>query len=428
MNKKIIGYDAEKNEMEKLKNMILNASKYRKMGVRLPKGVILWGSPGVGKTILARSVASNSLKLFELKAADCCNDDAVTKVKEIFSEAKKNTPCIILLDEIDKIAGDGFKSSAVNGYVNKTLLQELDDISSDMDILVIGTCNDKFSLGESLTRSGRFDRIIRVPNPDYSTRRDIMKEYFSQIKIEQNLDFDYLAKITSGFSGATLECIANESAIRAIEKDENIITISEVREVIDKMKFGTEAKASKEKDESLKHTAIHEAGHCLAALMLCPDNVEEISIMSRGDTKGFLSLCILDFKSISVEEYENGIAVALAGHVAERVILGQYYLGSSSDLQRASEMARRIIISECAYGYGYAMAEDSGSPFKKTPSDKALDLQEKILDRLDKKVADLISKNRELFDRLVEALLDKQTLSRDEILELKKEYDERNAA
>ena len=420
MNKKIVGYEAEKKELAKLRDMLVNAERFREKGIRLPRGLILWGKPGVGKTVLAHSILDNELKMFELKAANCCNDNAASEVKGIFARAKANTPCVILLDEIDKIAGLSNGFNRTNDFVNKTLLQELDALTSDMDILVVATCNESDSLGPALTRSGRFDRIINVQKPDKATRKEILKMYFSYINIEKDLDYEYLSKLTVGCSGATLECIANEAAIRAVENDRNVITILDVREVIDKMNFGTEAKASSQDEKSIRQTAVHEAGHCLVALILCPDAVEGISIMHRGCSEGHVKLNLSDGKSMSVEDCENIITIALAGHVAEREVLGSYYLGSVSDMQKAASMVQKLIVDECAYGYNFVGAGDpmSRAMAKNTANDSLSQTQNEIMTRLDKRAAEIISLHRELFDRIVETVLERKTLSKAEIEEI----------
>lgn len=246
--------------------------------------------------------------------------------------------------------------------------------------------------------------------------------YFSNIKVANNLDFDYLSKITSDLSGAALECITNEAAIRAVENERDLITLSDVREVIDKMNFDTEAKGSGHDEESLRKIAIHEAGHCLAALILSPEAVEGITIMHRGASEGHVRFSLPEETVMSVEDGENIISVALAGHVAEREILGTYLLGSSNDLQKAVSVVRRMITEEGVFGYKFVEGEDSGSRFvlKTNASSEVTELQDEVMTRLDKRVSGLIAEHRKLFDLIVDTVLERQTLSRDEILELKK--------
>ena len=221
---KIVGYEKERKEIAQLREMLKNSARYRKYGIRIPRGIVLYGEPGVGKTALAKSIAADGISLIELRAANCCEEDAVNELKAVFERAKNSAPAVILLDELDKIAGtsESFMME-MNDSIKKALLQELDGLNEDDDVLVAATCNDTDSIGEALLRPGRFDRRLHIEAPDEATRRLIVKEYFDRLKMKNDVDYGYIAKITYGYTGAKIECLANETGILAAEKETPVV-------------------------------------------------------------------------------------------------------------------------------------------------------------------------------------------------------------
>lgn len=199
---KIAGYEKEVAQLEQLKDFLHNAAKYADCGVHIPKGVLLYGYPGVGKTVMAKSIADENINIIELRAADCTRDNSEEFIQEAFAQAKKMKPCLLLIDEFDKIAGlrDEYYI-AMNDKAMKILLQELDSLKDENGVLVVATCNDIRRLGPALVRSGRFDRIFEIGLPSLDDRKKILSLYFDRIRMPKNLDVDYVARVTSGYSG-----------------------------------------------------------------------------------------------------------------------------------------------------------------------------------------------------------------------------------
>ena len=424
MRKKIIGYDNEQKELKELGEMLVNFKKYREFGIRIPRGIVLYGAPGVGKTVMARSIALKGVETVELRAAECCRTDAEDRIHELFDYAKSHTPCVLILDELDKIAGMSrafFIES--NTDVNKVLLQELDKLDDNDAVLVVATCNDTVCLGNALLRPGRFDRQISVMRPDEATRKKIFKHYFSKLKFGNDVDMTYAAKITYGKSGADIECIVNESAIMAMHSGKDTISFEEVRSVINRMAFdGRPDEPLSDDDEALK-VAVHEAGHALVALELLPESLHGASIIPQGESSGHVEFLQSEKVRLSLKEKEDEIAVALAGRVAERQILNEVFLGSENDLQKAVMISYSLLTKNSTHQYKFvsrALRHFDDSDLSEQSKYELECKLEEIMDNADKVAEDIITKKRELFDRIVEELLEKQFLSRDELIELSK--------
>ena len=281
----IAGYEKEKEELLQLRRFLHNVGEYRKMGVRIPRGLVLYGEPGVGKTVMARAIADEGIALIEVRAADCCEENTAEKLQSAFEKAKTSAPAVLLLDELDKLAGGSrYYFMEDNDNTRKILLQELDKLAENDGVLVVATCNDIRSLGDALVRSGRFDRQLAVVPPFEKDRKKILAQYFGKLKIESELDFGYLARITPGYTGAELECIANETGIAAMEKKKRSICPDDVRKVMNRLAFHGQEEKNNEKNNHV--VAVHEAGHVLAALILTPDCIYGASILAQGGTSG----------------------------------------------------------------------------------------------------------------------------------------------
>lgn len=330
---KIAGYEKEVAQLEQLKDFLHNAGKYADCGVHIPKGVLLYGYPGVGKSVMAKSIADENINIIELRAADCTRDNSEEFIQEAFAQAKKMKPCLLLIDEFDKIAGlrDEYYI-AMNDKAMKILLQELDSLKDENGVLVVATCNDIRRLGPALVRSGRFDRIFEIGLPSLDDRKKILSLYFDRIKMPKNLDVDYVARVTSGYSGAQLECLVNESGILAIERKQSDIDFDCFQTAMNRLAFhGVEGEI---KDSEKHLVAVHEAGHAIVALYLKPDKVSTATIIPQGQSKGHTRMIYDD--EICCSENSDGIddvAIALGGRVAEIIEFGEASCGCSNDMQ-----------------------------------------------------------------------------------------------
>ena len=428
----IVGYEKEQEEIRQLREMLKNAERYRDYGVRIPRGIVLYGEPGVGKTVLAKSLAADGISLIELRAANCCEDDAVKELKEVFEKAKQATPSVILLDELDKIAGtsDRFMME-MNDSIKKTLLQELDSLSNEDNVLVVATCNDTDSLGSALLRPGRFDRQLNIEAPDEETRKLIIKEYFGRLKVKAVLNFDYLSRITYGYTGAKIECLANEAGIMAMDKPEPSVDLSDIRVIMNKFAFGSNAKKPSDDLTKLRNVAVHEAGHALVALKLAPDCLFGASILPQGESCGHIQFINPDEGVGTVSEIENEAAVLLGGHIAERTVLGEYLTGADSDMRGAVGRIHYLAVSQAAYGYAGATLGTnmrSSDTISEKLKESVCNIVLKKLNDIDSMVEKLISENLELHSKIVKALMEKQTLSRDELFEIKNAAEIKSAA
>lgn len=427
----IVGYESERKEIEQLKNMLANAELYRQNGMRIPRGLVLYGEPGVGKSVMARSMADSGLNLVELRAGNCCENMADKAIRSAFKEAKEKRPSILLLDELDKIAGESDRFFMQgNSNVKKILLQELDKLSEDDDVLVVATCNDTDCLGEALLRPGRFDRQIEIDVPDEKTREKIIAEYFDRIKIKKDFTYDYLAHITNNYTGARIECLANETGIRAFDNKQESITIDDIRYIMNRMAFEGLEKAPIQDENERRKIAVHEAGHAYVTMKLAPDTLFGASVLPQGDSEGHTRLVRADKHSQSIKDVENEVAALLAGRVAQRIVYGETFLGAEQDLRFATQRIHFLVAASAAYGYDYAI-NTLGHSFRDSlvseeSKHKMSELISTRLAELDKVATEIIENNREEFDRLVDALNDKLVLSRDELFETIKAVEKRD--
>ena len=412
----IAGYEKEKEELLQLRRFLHHAEEYRKAGVRIPRGLILYGEPGVGKTVMARAIVDEGIALVEVRAADCCEENTAEKLQDAFSEAKAHAPAVLLLDELDKIAGGSrYFFMEGNDNIRKILLQELDKLTDNDGVLVVATCNDMDCLGDALVRSGRFDRLLSVEPPNEKERKKIFAQYFCRLKLENELDYGYLSRITPGYTGAEIECIVNEAGILAMERKKRVVRQDDVRKVMNRLAFhGQESEGG----VCSPVVAVHEAGHALVALMLEPDCVYGASILAQGKTNGHIQFICVGAEPLSVEREENTVTVLLAGRVAERVAFGQNFLGSSSDLQRARAKVFDLLMRHGAYGYEYlAEGRVCIGPGMEAASAAREKKAAEILQRLDSRAEEILHHMRGKLEKIADALLKKQVLSREELLE-----------
>lgn len=423
----IVGYEKEKEELANLHDMLKNAKKYREYGIRTPRGIIIYGEPGVGKTVLAKSIASEGVNLIELRSADCCEENAPDAIKEVFATAKKRTPSVILLDELDKIAGTSarfFMES--NDAVKKTLLQELDSLNAEEAILVVATCNDTENLGDALLRSGRFDRQLRIELPDEETRKKILETYFSRLRISLNIDIEYIARITYGYTGAMLECLVNESGIMSMNKKTIQVDMDDIRIIMNRLAFGSTEKKPFKDAEQLRKIAVHEAGHALVALMLSPECIHGASVLPQGESMGHIKFINPENNIASISDMENEITILLAGRVAESIVFGEYSTGSVSDIGKAATKLHFLITNCASYGYETSALAVKTRINEDVVSQKikyvANNLLKEKMEEFDHCAKNLILKENKVFEALIHNLTKKQTLTREELFDIFKKY------
>lgn len=417
----IIGFENEKKELRQMAGMLRNIKTYRDKGLRLSKGLLLTGAPGVGKSAMARAMADDGIALVELRAADCCGEGLDEAVHQAFEQAKEQKPSILLLDELDKIAGTSMEFFMENNDgVKKILLQELDALTDEDEVLVVGACNDYESLGDALTRTGRFDHTLVISLPDQETRKKILEFYFRQIKLKHCYDLDDLARLTCGFSCSDLQCLANETGIHVVDKGKKSIHTDDVITVMNRLNFQGAQKEDFDDEEVSYRVAVHEAGHALTAMLLCPDSLYGASILPQGDSLGHVRMMESKEKGVSVNDIKNEICVSLAGRVAEREVLGEMYLGSESDLQTATKRLLMIMTSHAAYGYRYLLCNlpmFPGAGANMVKEGAAVKFEQEM-NEMDGKVTRLIEENRELFDAIVRNLVNQRALSKEQLFGL----------
>ena len=362
--KDVAGIEEEKEELEEIVEFLKNPKKFTDMGARIPKGVLLVGQPGTGKTLLAKAVAGEAgVPFFIMSGSDFVEmfvGVGASRVRDLFDQAKKNAPCIIFIDEIDAVgrqrgAGLGGGHDEREQTLNQ-LLVEMDGFGTNEGVIVIAATNRPDVLDKALLRPGRFDRQIVVPAPDVAAREKILEVHSRNKKMADDVDLKTIAKNTAGFSGADLENVLNEAALLAARRDLEQIGMKEIEDAMVKVTMGPEKKTRVRSQKENKLVAYHEAGHAVVSRFLeSQDPVHQISIVPRGMAGGYTMYRPTEDKSfMSKTEMEENIVSLLGGRVAEQLILNDISTGASNDIERASKVARDMVTK-------YGMSERIGA-------------------------------------------------------------------
>ena len=350
----VAGADEEKEELEEIVEFLKNPKKFNTLGARIPKGVLLVGPPGTGKTLLAKAVAGEAdVPFFSISGSDFVEmfvGVGASRVRDLFDTAKKNSPCIVFIDEIDAVgrqrgAGLGGGHDEREQTLNQ-LLVEMDGFGANVGVIMIAATNRPDILDPALLRPGRFDRQVMVGYPDINGREAILKVHSREKPLSPDVKLRNVAKQTAGFTGADLENLLNEAALLAARKDKKAITQTEIEEAAIKVVVGTEKKSKVMSDHEKKLTAYHEAGHAIC-FHVCEtqDPVHQISIIPRGMAGGYTMPLPTEDKSYSSKrEMEEEIVVDLGGRVAEALVMGDISTGASNDIEKATKTATNMVV------------------------------------------------------------------------------------
>lgn len=436
--KDVAGIDSEKQELMEVVDFLRNKDKFRGIGARVPRGVLLSGNPGTGKTLLARAIAGEAnVPFFAASGSDFSGiivGLGVAKIKEIFDMARRNAPCILFIDEIDAIGGHRSRHSFNDQDREQTLNQlliEMDGFANDSGIIVIGATNRADMLDPALLRPGRFDRQVYIDLPDVSGRREILDLYAKRIKVADDVDLMNVARGTTGFSGADLENLLNEAALHAVRNGRNKIAAPDLDEARDKIIMGPR-KVRKMRDADIKLTAYHEAGHAFISQMLSDyvDPIHKATIIPRGRALGMVQHLPIDDKvSLTISEVRANLAMYLAGRAAEEVFFGpdKITTGAESDIAAATRMARYAITTAgLSPKLGLAAVTQASSFNSRTALENA---SEKTAEMVDgeirdwlntayKKAQTMLRKNRATVEKLATELLARETLTGAEIRDI----------
>ena len=360
----VAGVDEEKEELEEIVEFLKNPKKFTDMGARIPKGVLLVGQPGTGKTLLAKAVAGEAgVPFYTISGSDFVEmfvGVGASRVRDLFEQAKKNAPCIVFIDEIDAVgrqrgAGLGGGHDEREQTLNQ-LLVEMDGFSDNEGVIILAATNRPDVLDKALLRAGRFDRQIVVGSPDVKAREQILEVHARKKKLADDVDLKIIAKNTSGFAGADLENVLNEAALLSARRNYKEIGMKEIEDAMVKVTMGPEKKTRVRSEKENRLVAYHEAGHAVVSRYLpTQDPVHQISIIPRGMAGGYTMYRPTEDKSfMSKTEMEENIVSLLGGRVAEALILNDISTGASNDIERASQIARNMVTK-------YGMSEKVGT-------------------------------------------------------------------
>ncbi|MDO4987207.1 MAG: ATP-dependent zinc metalloprotease FtsH [Candidatus Saccharibacteria bacterium] len=437
----VAGNEAAKQDLTEIVDFLKNPDRYEKLGAKIPRGVLLAGAPGTGKTLMARAVAGEAnVPFFSISGSEFAEmfvGVGASRVRDLFQKAKKNAPSIIFIDEIDAVAHKRDARGGAGREDEQTLNQilvEMDGFDNESGVIVMAATNRVDMLDKALLRPGRFDRHINVTLPERKDRLEILKVHFKNKPIEDDVDLEAIAKKTAGSSGADLSNIANEAAITAARENHKKITNADLTEAFERVAIGPERKSKVMNDLEKKITAYHEAGHAIVGHVL-PDSdpVHKVTIIPRGQTGGVTWFLPPEDRSYkNVFELKDVLARAMGGRVAEKIIFGKDAIttGASSDLKHVAELSKEMITEE---GMGAKTRnlvfpeQDSGyytittgKPYSEKTAE-LIDEEVKVLtDEAAKRAEAVLKANKIVLDRLAAALLEQETLEEKDLPDLLK--------
>jgi cell division protease FtsH len=435
--KDVAGVDEAKEELREIIEFLREAQKFQKLGGRIPKGVLLVGHPGTGKTLLARAVAGEAnVPFFSISGSDFVEmfvGVGASRVRDLFEQGKKNAPCIIFIDEIDAVgrhrgAGLGGGHDEREQTLNQ-LLVEMDGFESNEGVILIAATNRPDVLDPALLRPGRFDRRVVVPLPDVRGREEILRVHTRKIPLADDVDLSILARGTPGFSGAEISNMVNEAALNAARNNRKSVLMYDFELAKDKVLMGAERKSLLLTEEEKKVTAYHEAGHAIvAALMPHADPLHKVTIIPRGMALGVtMQLPETDKHNYTLDYLNTQIAVMMGGRLAEEIFLNQMSTGAGNDIERATELSRKMV---CEWGMSslgpltFGKKEEQIflgrelSQHRDFSEDTAREIDSEVRRLVNtgyEKAKNLILENRDALVRIAQALLEREVLDSNEL-------------
>ena len=424
----VAGLEEEKNELIEIVDFLKRPEKYTRMGARVPKGVLLYGKPGTGKTLIAKAIAGEAdVPFISMSGSEFIEMFAglgASRVRKLFEKARKLAPCIVFIDEIDAIGSRRTSNSGAETENNQTLNQllvEMDGFSSEETIIVLAATNRPEMLDKALLRPGRFDRQITIPNPDLNGRLDILKIHSKDKKLSDDVNLESIAEDTAGFTGAELENILNEAAIVATKNKHEEIENDDIEEAVKKVTVGLEKKGRVISDKDKRLTAYHEAGHAVVSRYLpTQTNVKEVSIIPRGVAGGYTMYKTNEDKYyISKTEMQEKLIALLGGRAAERLVLDDISTGASNDIEVATQIARDMVTK-------YGMSDKLGpidfqgkepyemQMFGENIGDEIGEEVKTLIDTAYNDAITLLKEHRDKLDKIAEVLLQKEKINEQE--------------
>jgi cell division protease FtsH len=431
----VAGAKEEKQELVELVDFLKNPKKYTDLGARIPKGVLLVGPPGTGKTLLAKAVAGeSSVPFFKISGSDFVEmfvGVGASRVRDLFDQAKQNSPCIIFIDEIDAVgrqrgAGLGGGNDEREQTLNQ-LLVEMDGFESNEGIIVMAATNRPDVLDPALLRPGRFDRQIVVNMPDIKEREAILKVHAKNKKFAENVSFENIARITSGFAGADLENLLNEAAILAGRNNRPRITMIDINEAANKVMMGPQKKSHLVTDRDKKITAYHESGHTiLHKLLPNTDDVQEVSIVPRGMAGGYtMSRPDSDDNYATYGKLNDMICTLMGGRIAEEIIFKDITTGASNDIEKATKLARRMVTQfGMSSKLGFINLGSTSEVFIGRDYQNQVEYSEKTAGIIDEEVQKILKENYEKATKLLNDNIDKLHAMAELLLKVETIYNE----
>ncbi len=439
--KDVAGVEEAKSDLAETIEFLKDPTKFRKLGGRIPKGMLMSGPPGTGKTLLAKGVAGEAdVPFFSMSGSDFVEmfvGIGASRVRDLFEEGRRNAPCILFIDEIDAVgrsrgAGLGSGNDEREQTLNQ-LLVEMDGFDATEGVIIIAATNRPDVLDPALLRPGRFDRQVHVPLPDIRGREEILKIHAEKVQMSENVDLSVIARGTPGFSGADLKNLVNEAALGAARHNKTALTLADFEWARDKVMMGPERRSMLMTDREKETTAYHEAGHALvSALLPKSDPIHKVTIVPRGRAMGLTAyLPENDVQSYDREFLMNRITIAMGGRAAEELIFNELTTGASNDIQQATDMARNMI---CRWGMSdklgpivlgtddqqHVLGRDIGSE-REYSEDTAVEIDKEMRNTIKthyRKAKKLLKDNIKVLHKIAEVLIQEETIEGKRILEL----------